>query len=234
MTAADHQHGSAHGHERFQGASGLVIGAVMLVGRGSLSRLVADLAGATSGSVALELERMGSSGRGGPSAQGRAPAARVPPAQQVEREALKLLVRLADVRSARLPSLEPTLFSTATLRKAFDFLRESPAGADVSTLVARAEERSDALAGLMSSLALEPLKVGDPPAPDAVEAVFLRLDEFGLRRQAEELRKELQPLNPLKDRETYDALFKRLIALEGDRRRLRVRAEGLESGDASL
>ena len=143
-------------------------------------------------------------------------------------------MRLADVRSARLPSLDPTLFSTATLRKVFDFLRESPAGADVSTLVAQAEERSDALAGLMSSLALEPLKVGDPPAPDAVQAVFLRLDEVGLRRQAEELRKELQPLNPLKDRETYDALFKRLIALEGERRRLREQAEGLESGDMGL
>ena len=45
MTAADRQHGSAGGHERFQGASGLVIGAVMLVGRGAVSRLVADLAG---------------------------------------------------------------------------------------------------------------------------------------------------------------------------------------------
>jgi ubiquinone/menaquinone biosynthesis C-methylase UbiE len=44
MTAADHQHGDAHEHERFQGVSGLVIGATMLVGRGPLSRLVADLA----------------------------------------------------------------------------------------------------------------------------------------------------------------------------------------------
>jgi DNA primase len=87
---------------------------------------------------------------------------------------------------------------------------------------------------MVSSLALEPLKVGEPPAPDAVEAVFLRLDEFGIRRQADALRKELQPLNPLKDRETYDALFKRLVALEGDRRRLRERAEGLESGDSDL
>ncbi len=34
MTAHDRQHGNAHGHERFRGVSGLVIGAVMLVGRG--------------------------------------------------------------------------------------------------------------------------------------------------------------------------------------------------------
>jgi hypothetical protein len=29
MTAANRQHGNAHGHERFQGASGLAIGAVL-------------------------------------------------------------------------------------------------------------------------------------------------------------------------------------------------------------
>jgi DNA primase len=78
------------------------------------------------------------------------------------------------------------------------------------------------------------MKVGETPRSDAVEAVFLRLEEFDLKRQAEELRKEIQPLNPLKDRETYEAMFKRLIALEGERRRLRERAEGLESGDSDL
>jgi DNA primase len=174
--------------------------------------LVADLAGVTSGSVGLELERLGAHGATEAPA-GRPSATRVPPAQQVEREALKLLVRSSDIRSARLAHLDPTRFSTATLRMVFDFLREAPVGADVAALVSLAEERSDALTGMVSSLALEPLKVGEPPAPDAVEAVFLRLDEFGIRRQADALRKELQPLNPLKDRETYDALFKRLVAL---------------------
>ena len=55
MTAADHQHGSAHGHERFQGVSGLVFGAAMLVGRGSLSRLVAGLAGVGPGDRVLDV-----------------------------------------------------------------------------------------------------------------------------------------------------------------------------------
>ena len=53
--AADHQHGSAHGHERFQGVSGLVIGATMLVGRGSLGRLVAGLAGVGPGDRVLDV-----------------------------------------------------------------------------------------------------------------------------------------------------------------------------------
>jgi len=55
MTAADHQHGSAHEHERFQGVSGLVLGATMLVGRGSLGRLVAGLAGVGPGDRVLDV-----------------------------------------------------------------------------------------------------------------------------------------------------------------------------------
>ncbi len=55
MTAAGRPHGNAHGHERFQGASGLVIAAVMLVGRGAVSRLVADLAGVGPGDRVLDV-----------------------------------------------------------------------------------------------------------------------------------------------------------------------------------
>ncbi len=55
MTAAGRQHGNVHGHERFQGASGLVIGAVMLVGRGAVSRLVADLADVGPGDRVLDV-----------------------------------------------------------------------------------------------------------------------------------------------------------------------------------
>jgi DNA primase len=198
--------------------------------------LVADLAGVTTGSVSLELERMASSSAGTTTSPPRPKASetRVSPAQQVEREALKLLVRFPDIRASRLPALDPNRFSTATLRRVVEFLLETPASADVARLTAMAEERSDSLGSVVSSLALEPLKVGETPRSDAVEAVFLRLEEFDLKRQAERLRKEIQPLNPLKDRETYEAMFKRLIALEGERRRLRERAEGLESGDSDL
>ncbi len=69
MTAPGRQHGNAHGHERFQGASGLVIGAVMLVGRGAVSRLVADLAGVGPGDRVLDVGC--GPWRGGP--RGRAP-----------------------------------------------------------------------------------------------------------------------------------------------------------------
>jgi DNA primase len=200
--------------------------------------LVADLAGVTAGSVTLELDRQ--VGRAGPEGSRPSPgrmqpssAPRVPPAQQIEREALKLLVRFPAIRSARLATLDPTRFSAATLRKVFDFLREAPVSADVAGIVALAKDRSDALGNLVSSLALEPLKGDEEPASDAVEAVFLRLDEFGIRRQAEALTKELERMNPLNDREGYDVAFKQLIALQAERRRLREEAERLE-GDTGF
>jgi SAM-dependent methyltransferase len=55
MAEAGGGSGSAHGQERFQGVSGLVIGSAMLVGRGSISRLVADLAQVRPGDRVLDV-----------------------------------------------------------------------------------------------------------------------------------------------------------------------------------
>jgi ubiquinone/menaquinone biosynthesis C-methylase UbiE len=44
MTAPDRHQGNEHAQQRFGGVLGLVIGVVLLVGRGAASRLVADLA----------------------------------------------------------------------------------------------------------------------------------------------------------------------------------------------
>jgi DNA primase len=191
--------------------------------------LVADLAGVPSSSVALELARRSGPQAGGPAVP--APAAtRVPPSQQVEREALKILVRSREERGARLPALDPSRFRTPTMRKILDFLRESPPNADVAALVAAAEDRSESLGRLVSSLALEPLKIGEDPSAHSIDAVFLRLEEFGLRTQADELRGELQKLNPQKDPEEHLVMFKRLVAIEAERRRLRELAEAEEGG----
>jgi len=192
--------------------------------------LVADLAGVPSSSVALELARQSAPQPGGAAAPAPA-ASRVPASQQVEREALKILVRSRDVRAQRLPALDPGRFRTPTLRKVLDFLREAPANADVASLVASAEDRSESLGRLVSSLAIEPLKIGDDPTAHSVDAVFLRLEEFGLRTQADELRADLQKINPQNDPEEHFAMFKRLVAIEAERRRLRELAEAEEGED---
>lgn len=55
MTSADHRAGHAHADERFAGLSGLAVGVSMAVGRGALSRLVADLAGVAPGDQVLDV-----------------------------------------------------------------------------------------------------------------------------------------------------------------------------------
>ena len=72
----------------------------------------------------------------------------------------------------------------------------------------------------LSALALEPLD-GERSAAYA-EDVWIRLQEFALRRKSAVLRQQLQKLNPVTD-PTYDGLFGELIAIDGDLRRLHER-----------
>jgi len=55
MTATDGQPGGNHNNQRFQGVSGLALAAKMSVGRGAISRLVADLADVGPGDRVLDI-----------------------------------------------------------------------------------------------------------------------------------------------------------------------------------
>jgi len=55
MTAPDRQAGNSHAQQRFRGVFGLVIGLVLLVGRGAVSRLIADLAKVGPGDQVLDV-----------------------------------------------------------------------------------------------------------------------------------------------------------------------------------
>jgi DNA primase len=150
-------------------------------------------------------------------------SARVPPAQTIEREALKLLIQAPELCAERLPHLTPEHFATAGYRACFELIRAG-AGANPAALVEMAQDRSrgEQIGKLLSALAVEPLTtVGDVTA-EYVEQVFLRLEEFALKRQAEDIRKRLERLNPLKASQEYDALYEQFVRLEGARRRLRA------------
>jgi hypothetical protein len=58
--------------------------------------------------------------------------------------------------------------------------------------------------------------------------VFLRLEEFSLKRRADAIRKELERVNPLKAPDEHERMFEQLVELEGARRRLRVAAEAVQ------
>jgi hypothetical protein len=53
-----------------------------------------------------------------------------------------------------------------------------------------------------------------------VASVWSRLREFVLKQQSDTLRMQLQKLNPTTDPD-YDEMFARLVAIDGELRRLR-------------
>jgi DNA primase len=173
---------------------------------------LAELAGVTEGSVVLSLERRLT----GRPAEVRQAVKRASAQERVEREMLRLLARDAEVFASLSPRLEPDHFQTVRNRDLFALLVE--AGGDVGSFVARSPDEKATKA--LSAIALEPL---DGEATSAyAEDVWARLLEFALKRKSTALRLELQKLNPTTD-PRYDDLFQRLIAIDGELRRLRER-----------
>jgi DNA primase len=195
------------------------------VRREEYARVLADKVGEPERTVMLQLDRMltmdGMSG-------GEAEQAirRVPPSQKVEREALKLLIQAPEQCVGRLPQLTPDHFATAGYRSAFELVR-SGTGVGPAALVGLAQERSrgEQIGKLVAALAVEPLTTVGDATIEYANQVFLRLEEFALKRQAEQIRKRLERLNPLKASEEYDSLYEQFVRLEGARRRVRTEAE---------
>jgi len=163
--------------------------------------------------------------RGSSPAQGDKEARRIPPWQKVEREALRLLIQAPDLCGAPLGELRPDRFAKAEYRAAFELISEAW-GTGASALVAMAHERprGDQLGRLVAALAVEPPEIVGEVTASYLAQVFLRLDELVLKRQAEEIKRQLERLNPLKSEE-YDALYDRFVKLEGARRRIRAASE---------
>jgi DNA primase len=91
--------------------------------------------------------------------------------------------------------------------------------------MAQVRSRGEQIGKLIAALAVEPLTTVGDVIPEYVEQIFLRLEEFALKRQAEEIRKRLERLNPLNQPDEYDALYEQFVRLEGARRRLRSTGE---------
>ena len=179
------------------------------------AHLLAELVGVSESSVALALERRIP---GRPPEVGR--AIKRPTAQDtVEREMLRLLARDRVSFEQVAPRLSDDHFVSGRHRRLFRLLVAS--SGEVGAAVATADDEETA--SFLSALPLEPLD-GDP-LPGYAEQVWARLEEFELRRRSTRLRRELQKMNPTVD-PRYDQLFQRLIAADGELRRLRERARG--------
>jgi DNA primase len=177
------------------------------------AHLLAELTDVSEASVVLALERK-MSGRPVDVAQA---VKRASVQEKVEREMLRLLARDTEIYGSIGPRLTDDHFQSAANRKLLGLLKGSDG--DVRRFVATSSD--DKLVRAVSALALEPLD--GEPTREYAEEVWTRLQQFTLKRRSTELRQQLQKLNPTTQPEDYDRLFQRLIAIDGDLRRLKER-----------
>jgi DNA primase len=183
-------------------------------------------------SVRLELERMRSgSPQGAGNGTTRAPRVRSSPDEEVEWEALKLLVQSPELCGPWRDRLDASRFEKPTHRKAFEALQEIElaGGSAPGGLATRVHDlKGEQVARAIAALTVEPARSESEPSRAYAEQIFLRLEEFALKRQADLVRRDLERVNPLKSPQEHERLFEQLVQLEGERRRLRVAAEGVQ------
>ena len=208
-----------HDLSTIEGQSAAVAAAVPLleqlgdpVRQSEYAHLLAELAGVSEGSVVLKLERQLSHRP----VEVQQAVKRASAQERVEREMLRILARDDVAYRSIAPRLSDEHFRSSRNRQLMALIRE----ADGRVSGASSEGGDDEVVQALTALTLEPLE-GDP-LPGYPEEVWARLQEFLLRRRSVALRQELQKMNPVTD-PRYDELFQRLIAADGELRRLRER-----------
>jgi DNA primase len=179
--------------------------------RSEYEGLLADLAGVSHASVAQSLARQLS----GKPAEVASTMKRGTARERLEREVVKLIAR-GDLGPDLAATIDETDFSTPKQRALFVALRDEKW--DAGPIVGGEDgERAAKVAALI----VEPLE-GDP-TPAYAEAVVDRLRTFVLKGQSDEVRGKLQRMNPTTDA-AYDELFRRLVEIDGELRRLKERS----------
>ncbi len=91
----------------------------------------------------------------------------------------------------------------------------------------RGQAANPAVAGLVSELSVETIKVDDDERlPRYIGGVLARLQEVWVGRQVAEVKSKLQRMSPAEQSDEYHALFGDLVALEAYRRSLLEQASG--------
>jgi DNA primase len=181
------------------------------VRRSEYAGLLADLAGVSHASVVQSLTRH----LGGKPAEVASTMKRGTARERVEHEVLRLIAR-GDVPPELASSIDEGDFSIKKLRASFVALRD--AKWDASAIAGGPDPE---LASRIASLTVEPME-GDP-SPEYATAVVDSLRGFVLRARSDELRAQLQKLNPTTDA-AYDEQFRQLVEVDGELRRLKERS----------
>jgi len=184
------------------------------VRRSEYAGMLADLTSVSESSVLQSLERR----LGGRAADVAKTIKRTTAQERVEREMLKLLAADADTYRGTVGMLSEDHFRTPSNRRLFVALRD--VDGDVGTIVGGPDPQ---LAGKVASLVVDPLE-GDI-TQDYVEGVLARLQEFLLKSRSDQIRMQLQKLNPTVD-PGWEELFRQLAEVDGELRRVRQRLHG--------
>jgi hypothetical protein len=135
--------------------------------------------------------------------------------ERVEREALRLIAR-GDLEPELAATITDDDLASAKQRRLLGVLRD--AGWDAGVVVGGSDTE---LAAQVAALTVEPLE-GDP-SPTYAQAVVDRVRTFALKAHSDDLRGRLQRLNPTTDAD-YDGLFRQLVEIDGELRRLKERS----------
>jgi DNA primase len=181
------------------------------VRRSEYSGLLADLASVSHASVAQSLNRH----LGGKPAEVASTMKRGTARERVEREALRLIAR-GELDAELASMIEDADITTPKHRRLLIALRD--AGWDGAVLIGGTDTD---LSAQIAALTVEQLE-GDP-SPAYAAAVVDRLRTFALKARSDELRGRLQRLNPTTDAD-YDELFRQLVEIDGELRRLKERS----------
>jgi DNA primase len=182
---------------------------------------VAELAG----------ERPRAAGKPARRPAGRVGSAADEAAVAVEREAVKAAVQRPVLAGPAFDALDPAVFTSPQYRavRGIIFAAGGVTGAGDSAAwnTALSEQApNDAARGLLTALAVEPLRYDGDDVEGYIAQVLDRLRELDVTRRTVELKSRLQRMNPIEQADQYNKLLAELVTLEQQRRALRERGLG--------
>jgi len=153
-----------------------------------------------------------------------------------QREALKTALQYPALAGPVFDSLTPDSFTHpgyAAVRSAIEAAGGTSMGLSGAQWMETVREHAgvvangQAIAGLISELAVETIKVEDDERlPRYIAGVLARLQEVWVGRQIAEVKSKLQRMSPVEHSDEYHAMFGDLVALEAYRRSLLEQASG--------
>ena len=162
-----------------------------------------------------------------PQVTAKAPPRSRSPQARVECEALKFALQHPDWTAEAFERWEPDWFTTPAARASFAALREAGGtGKPLETVLEAAATETDRR--FLRGLAVESFAAEENRG--YADEVFRRLEEFRLTRAIDQLKGNLQRMNPVERPHEYTQVFEQLIALEARRRALREPRPGGDGG----